>query len=80
MTWLLLCCDMLEHKFKLYLYVYVFFSSHIIKLDGPDSLVGCMSDWYSGDSGLDPPVPMEIGHEIISMAILSLPLIQGSCQ
>ena len=59
--------------------------SHIwISLIGPsESLVGCMYDWYSGDSGgrgFDPPVRqhsfMEMGHKIISTAIISLPLIQ----
>ena len=49
------------------------------------SLVGCMSAWYSDGHGFDPPVRqhsfVETGHEIISMAILSLPLIPlGSCQ
>ena len=39
--------------------------------------------WYSDDSGFDPPVWrtslhsfVEIGHEILSTDILSLPLIQ----
>ena len=44
------------------------------------SSVGCMSDWYSGGRGFDAPLRqhsfMGIGHEIISMAILSLPLFQ----
>ena len=43
--------------------------------------VGCASDWWSGGSGFD---PRQIGnilswrtdHEIISMVILSFPLIQ----
>ena len=39
-----------------------------------------MYDWYSGGRGFDPPVRqhsfVEMGHEIISTAILSLPLIQ----
>ena len=38
------------------------------------------SDWSSEDRGLDPPVRQHsfvvIGHEIISTAILALPLIQ----
>ena len=41
---------------------------------GPGSLVRCISDWYSG-RGFNPPVLqhsfMEIGHEIISTAILA---------
>ena len=47
---------------------------------GPSSSVKCLSDWYSGGRRFDPSVWqhsfMEIDHEIISMAILSLPLIQ----
>ena len=47
---------------------------------GPGSSVGCVSAWNSGRHGLDPPVRqhsfVEIGYEIISTAILSLPLIQ----
>ena len=39
-----------------------------------------MYDWFSWDLGLDPPVRqhsfVEMGHEIISTAILSLALIQ----
>ena len=39
-----------------------------------------MYDWYSIGRGFDPPVRqhsyVEIGHEIISTAIISLPLIQ----
>ena len=46
----------------------------------PDSTVGCVSEWYSGGHEFDLPVRQhsfaEIGHEIISTAILSLPLIQ----
>ena len=49
-------------------------------LGGPSTSVGCMSGWYSGGCGFDPSVQqhsfVEIGHEIISTAILSLPLIQ----
>ena len=49
-------------------------------LAGPSSSVRCASDSYSGDRGFDPLVQqysfMEIGHEIISMAILSLLLSQ----
>ena len=45
----------------------------------------CPSDWYSGGPGFDPLVQkhsfIEIDHEIISMAILFLPLFQvGFCQ
>ena len=44
------------------------------------SLVGCTSDWHSGGHGFNPPIRqhslVDIAHEIISMAILSLPLIQ----
>ena len=47
---------------------------------GPGSWVACMSDWYSGGCGFDPPVRQHslvaVGQEIISTAILSLPLIQ----
>ena len=44
-----------------------------------------MYDWFSWGRGLDPPVRqhsfVEVGHEVISKAILSLALIQvGSCQ
>ena len=39
-----------------------------------------MYDWYSGGRVFDPPVRqhffLETGHEIISTAIISLPLIQ----
>ena len=39
-----------------------------------------MYDWYSGGRVFDPPVRqhyfVEMGHEIISTAILSLPLIK----
>ena len=45
----------------------------------PGSSVGCASDWYSG--GFDHLVRqhyfMKTGHEIISTANLSLPLIQA---
>ena len=44
------------------------------------SSVGSASAWYAGDRGFDSHVPqhslLEFGHEIISTAILSLPLIQ----
>ena len=47
---------------------------------GRDSLVGCVSAWYADSRGFYPHVRqysfVEIGHEIISTAILSLPLIQ----
>ena len=47
----------------------------------PDSPVkSCTQDWYSRDCGFNPPVQQhsfkETGHEIISIALLSLPLIQ----
>ena len=43
--------------------------------------VGCASDWRSGGHGFDPRQGrqhsfVEIDHEIISTAIVSLPLIQ----
>ena len=44
------------------------------------SSVGCAFAWYADGRGFDPHVRqhsfMEIGHEIISTAILSLPVIQ----
>ena len=47
---------------------------------GQGSLFGFASAWYAGGRGFDPHVrqhsSMEIGHEIIYTAILSLPLIQ----
>ena len=47
-------------------------------LSGRESSVG--SDWYADGRGFDPYVRhysfVEFGHEIISMTILSLPLIQ----
>ena len=47
---------------------------------GRGSSVGCASVWYAGGHGFDPHVRqhsfVEIGHEIMSMAILSLPLSQ----
>ena len=50
------------------------------QVDRAGSLVGCSFAWYSDGLKFDPPVWqhsfVEIGHEIISMAILSLPLIQ----
>ena len=46
----------------------------------PRSSVGCASAWYSDGHGFDPSVRqhsfVETGPEIISTAILSLPLIQ----
>ena len=49
-------------------------------LAAPSSSVRCASDWYSGGRWFDPLVQqhsfMEIGHEIISVAILFLLLIQ----
>ena len=54
---------------------------HQFNIAGPGSLVGCMSAWYADSHGFDPWVRqhsfMEIGHEIISTAILSLPLMAG---
>ena len=51
-----------------------------IEMSRPGSLGECMSDWYSESHGFDPPIRqnffVEIGHEMISTAILSLPLIQ----
>ena len=47
---------------------------------GPGGLVGCISAWHADGRGFDPRIRqqsfVEIGHEIISTAILSLPLIQ----
>ena len=47
---------------------------------GPGSSVGCVSAWRAYAPGFDPRVRqysfIEIGHELISTAILSLPLIQ----
>ena len=49
-------------------------------LAGPGTSVGCASDMYSGGRGFDPSVRqhcfVEIGHEIISTAILSQLLIE----
>ena len=47
---------------------------------GRGSSIGCVSTWYADGRGFDPQVRqhsfVEFGHEIISTAILSLPLIQ----
>ena len=47
---------------------------------GLGSSAGCASAWYADGRGFDPHVRqhsfVEIGREIISTAILSLPLIQ----
>ena len=47
---------------------------------GRGSSVGCPSDWYADGRRFDPDVRqhsfVEIGHEILSTVILSLPLIQ----
>ena len=47
---------------------------------GRGSSVGCASAWYAGGRGFDPQIRqhsfVEIGHEIISTANLSLPLVQ----
>ena len=49
-------------------------------LDGPGSSGGCASAWHADGRGFNPRVLqhslVEIGYEIISTAILSLPLIQ----
>ena len=44
----------------------------------PSSSVGCASAWYSDGCRFNPPKQsfLEIGHEIVSATILSLPLIQ----
>ena len=47
---------------------------------GDSSSIGCAPVWFADGRGCDPHVrqhsSVEIGHEIISTAILSLPLIQ----
>ena len=47
---------------------------------GPGSSVGCTSTWHADGRGFDPRVQqhsfVEIGHDIISTAILSLLLTQ----
>ena len=44
------------------------------------SSAGCVSSWYADGRGFDTHVRqhsfVEFGHEIMSMAILSLPMIQ----
>ena len=54
--------------------------SLLILMAWHDSSVGCASAWYADGCGFDPHIRqhsfMEIGHEIISAAILSLPLMQ----
>ena len=46
----------------------------------PSSMVACAYAWYAGGHEFNPQIRkhafMEIDHEIISTAILSLPLIQ----
>ena len=58
----------------------VWFYVYTFKRAGRGSSVGCASVWYAGGHGFDPHIRqhcfVEIGHEIISVAILSLPLIQ----
>ena len=58
----------------------VLFTRGLQQVARPDSLIGCAAGWYSGGRGFDLPVRQhyfeEIGHEIISTAILFLPLIQ----
>ena len=70
----------MQIKLKI-LHLSCFLSTHHIPA-GPGSSVGCASAWYSDGCGFDPRVRqhsyVEIGHEIISTAILSLPLIQVS--
>ena len=51
------------------------------KIAGLGRSVGCASDWGPGGRGFDPrrawqQTFVEIDHEIFSMVILSLPLIQ----
>ena len=50
----------------------------IMIMAGPGSSVGCVSDWLSGGHGFDSLARsvVKIDHEIFSMVILSLPLIQ----
>ena len=47
---------------------------------GRGSSIGCPTAWYADGCGFDPHVQqhsfVEFGHEIILIAILSLPLIQ----
>ena len=54
--------------------------NNIFDVAGPGSSVGCTSAWHADSPGFDPRVMqhsfMETGHEIISTAILYLPLIQ----
>ena len=61
----------------MYLYLH-FYKSLCVSRGGS---VGCLSDWRPGDRGFDPRRDrqhsfMEIDHEIFSMVILSLPLMQ----
>ena len=55
-------------------------TSHSVPSAGPASLVRCTSAWYADGRRFDPPVQkhsfVAIGHEIISIAILTIPLIQ----
>ena len=57
--------------------LYLHFFRNIV---GRGSSVGCASAWYADGRRFDPQVRqhsfVDIDHEIISMAILSLPLIQ----
>ena len=52
----------------------------LLSLAWPGSSVGCASAWHADGRGFNPRIRqhsfVEIGHEIISTAILSLPLIQ----
>ena len=54
---------------------------NIVPCAGLDGSVGCVSDWRPGGRGFDPRRGrqhsfVEIGYEIFSTVILSLPLIQ----
>ena len=63
--------------FKTFLSLLMF----ILFVAGPGGLVVCESAWYSGGQWFDPPARqhsfVQIGHEIISTTILSLPVIQA---
>ena len=62
------------------LHAHIFFLNITWESAGRGSSIGCESAWYANGRGFDPHVRqhsfVEIGHEIISMAILSVPLIQ----
>ena len=69
----------LQHFSSKYLHFYSNFTVMVI-YQVTASSVGCACAWYADGRGFDPPVQqhsfMEIGHEIISIAVLPLPLIQ----